>query len=253
MWAYIRHRRVEIKYLLLGVGSVGGLLLLSSSGVLRGLDVYVYNLLGVLTRWGLPGIFLGAVLSNSVLLVNVPYTLVVLSAVLVNDSLVYMAGLSLASGGGAALGKLFAYTVASGVVAQMDTSTLTRSALYRRILARVNGHPRLVPLTVFGAMVTPLPNDLILLPLAAMNYPLRRIALPTIAGKVLHSLSLALCLRYLVDLGGERVTQSVRIDLSLSLLVMSALIVLYQIEKSRQGERKSGRDQIFPPRHSLPA
>jgi hypothetical protein len=201
----------------------------------------------LLAGWGLAGIFLGAMLANTVFLVNIPYMLLVLTVVLVDDSPSNLVLLSIASGAGAALGKMFAYAMASGMATRINT--LPHSGLYAYMQRLVERHPRAVPIGVFLGAATFLPNDLFLMPLAAVNYPMRKALLPTLAGKIVHNLTLVTLFWAALGLGGGHVTQGVRVDLSLCILVISALIVAYQIEKARDAAPQPQRsDPAFPQR-----
>ena len=230
-------RRIEIKYALLGVIFTGALVQLSRSHALAGLEDEIMKLLDITTGMGLLGIFAGAVITSSTPVVNVPYTLLVLTFALANGNMQHLIALSIAAGTGTSTGKVISYTFTSNIAGQIEP--LSKSPLYRRIKRTIARYPRGVPLFIFLGNASPLPSDMILLPLALIHYPIRRMLLPLYAGKILHSLSLVLLCTGAVDLLGKRITPHIKIDLTFGLLVISALVIFYQIEKAMQAERES--------------
>jgi hypothetical protein len=89
----------------------------------------------------------------------------------------------------------------------------------------------LTKLAIFAWAVTPLPDDTVIVPLAMVNYGVRRIALPLFTGKVAHNLVIAYVFyHFAVD---PPVSPQVKTDLALVIIVTFVLIVLYQVERAR--------------------
>ncbi|NDJ77583.1 MAG: hypothetical protein GYB65_15135 [Chloroflexi bacterium] len=226
----------EIKYLLLGVALLGGLFYLQESQALTGLETTVSGFMNLVARYGLVGVFIGAIIAQSTVVISVPYTLLVLTVILVRDDVGYLLALSAVAGVGTALGEMFAYTVASNVAHQFDN--LSKSGLFRWVRRMANEHPQSAPLIVFGGTASPLPDTLLIVPLAVVNYPLRRLVIPLLTGKVLHSLSIVAMFVFIIGHVEDFVTEAVKVDLTLGILIVSMLVILYQVEKATQTERQ---------------
>jgi len=91
----------------------------------------------------------------------------------------------------------------------------------------------LTKLAIFVWAVTPLPDDTVIVPLAMVNYGVRRIALPLFVGKVVHNLVIAYVFYTVTDT--NLVSPNVKTDLALVVIVAFVLVVLYQVERARGG------------------
>jgi hypothetical protein len=74
----------------------------------------------------------------------------------------------------------------------MRVEDLEESALVRRIKHTIEHHPRTIPVFVAIATGTPVPDFTIIVPLAMINYPWKKIILPMLTGKVLQNVVVAL-------------------------------------------------------------
>lgn len=232
VWWVLRTFRTEIKYGLLGAAGLGALLWLSQSGILGGMDGWVDDVMGDALALGLIGLGLGAFVSNAVVLISIPFTLIAVTFFLGRGSLGDVIVFALVTGIGGGLGKLLAYGLAAGMARQVES--LAQSTLFRRIDRVARRNPRWIPLLVFGGIVAALPNDLVLLPVALVHYPVRRLVLPVIGAKVVHNFGLALAMVFLVGQTEDALTPSIKVDLTAGVVVITVLAVLYQIEKGRR-------------------
>lgn len=226
----LRRWRLEIRYITIGAMLIGILVMM---GRLPAFDVYEARLLALMdsaVALGIAGLFLGAFASNLTVVISIPYVLFALSYVLIHDSLIGVAVFSLATGLGGALGKMVPYTLTTTLARRVKD--LPDSALYRWVRTTISNHPSLTPLLVFLIASSVLPLDLIILPLALVSYPARKLFAPLLLGKVLHSLSLALCTLYLMNLTGMSESAGLRVDLTVCVAVVSLLVIVYQIERA---------------------
>jgi hypothetical protein len=232
--ALVRRYRLELKYVAIAVAAIAGLFALEVLDLLAGLDEAVTDFLTATEGLGAVGMFVAAAIANCAILVQIPYTLPVLSAALSGADLGEMLVLGVAAGLGAGVGEVIKYTVADRVLSRRPD--LARSAMYRRTARIAEERPRLVNVLVFVWAASILPDDGVILPLAMVRYGWRRIAVPLFTGKVVHNVLIALLFFYASDWAGSEVKGGVRVDLALGVMVVFVLLVLYQVEKSRAYE-----------------
>jgi membrane protein YqaA with SNARE-associated domain len=157
-----------------------------------------------------------------------------LSVALYSDNLLELLVLGVATGVGAGLGEIVSYAIAYNIAAQIQE--LSKSALFRWIRRTIHDHPRTIPIMVFIGALFPIPDDLVIMPLAMLSYPVRKLMLPMFSGKVIHNVSVAFVFHYATDTVRDQVSGDVNVDLSLGILIVFIMIILYQIEKVRQSE-----------------
>jgi hypothetical protein len=240
---WLREHRIEVKYALIAVVLIGGLVALERAGVLgrwaQGLDPVFEALAG----FGLLGAFLLGLLGNSSLLLQVPYTIPMLSAALAGAPLAYLVGLAVAAGLGATVGELVSYTIADQVLRRQR---LSDSRLFRWVHRTVHDHPRAIPWLVLGFAITLLPDDAVLIPLAMVSYGAGRLVVPLLLGKLGYCIGCALLFDLLGTQAARWVSPHATADLAIVGLVGFLLVVLYQAERARAGSvapaDEEGRD-----------
>lgn len=142
------------------------------------------ELLSHIESFGYTGLFLASILSGFNLLVPIPIitffpTLVAAGFIPVLTVLVISFGMS--------LGDLFGYLL--GMSAQ---GTETSKKWEQRVLRLKQKHPALLPLFVFVyAAVVPLPNELIVVPLAAVGTRMVTILVPIFIGNIIFNAIIA--------------------------------------------------------------
>ena len=109
-------------------------------GAFSGVNNTVTDGVNRLAGFGLVGIFLIALVANLSILMQIPYTLPLLSAALGGASLQNMLGLGVASGLGAGIGAVASYKVADALVAK--TPGLPEGRTFRWIARNVDDRPR---------------------------------------------------------------------------------------------------------------
>jgi hypothetical protein len=234
---WVRGHRVEVKYALITLGLVGGLTWLERSGVLGGwveaVDPWIESLAGL----GLVGAFALGVLGNSSLLLQVPYTIPILSAALAGADLPYLLALGVAAGLGATLGELVSYTIADQLLKRQD---LEPSRLFRWVQSTVTTHPRAIPWLVFGFAATVLPDDAVLIPLAMISYGAGRLLVPLLLGKLGYCLAIALLFHVIGERAEQFVSSRASADLALVVVVGFVVLILYQAEAARSRRAAAG-------------
>lgn len=223
--------RIEIKYMLLMVFFLGSLVALDRLDAFEGLDGVVNDFMDWMTKLGFIGMFIVAVIGNSSLLIQVPYTVPLLSAALNGASLPTMLFLGLGAGIGAGFGEVISYGIADKILAQ--NPDLSKSRLYRWVNRQVLEHPRMIPVIVFIWGATVIPDDTVIIPLAMVKYGIRRIAPPLFVSKIIHNFIVSLLFYEATDFWARRISSEVKTDLALGILIVFILVIFYQIEKTK--------------------
>ncbi len=243
--AIFRKYRIELKYLAITALLLILLWYLGRSDALRGLQDatedmlnWVANEEGLIS--GAIGLFLIGLISNTSLLVQVPYTVPLIQIALVTDSLLKLVLLSIAIGIGAGLGEINSYIIARA--ASSPISKPEDSSFFRWTNRTVNNHPRSIPLIVFFGAATPLPDDVIIWPLAIVKYPVRKVLLPMFVGKIIHNFAFAIVAFWGIGLT-DTDNATVRVDLSIGILIVFILVIMYQIEKARFNRRNNQKKE----------
>jgi membrane protein DedA with SNARE-associated domain len=136
---------------------------------------------GLAQNYGYVGVFLASLLGSVVPFLPVPYLIVVV----VLSSRLDPLSLGVAAGIGGALGKATSYFL--GRAGYLASGAGTRRNL--EFLGRFVG--KYGDLGVFVFAVTPLPDDIYLVPLGMLKYPFWRFMAVNTAGKVLLSVAIA--------------------------------------------------------------
>jgi membrane protein YqaA with SNARE-associated domain len=228
--AFLRSHRLEIRYLCFAALLFGALVLLNKLDAFSGVDALIQEVANNQDA-GVLAIFAIAVIGNMALLVQVPYTLPLLTIAAAGASAAHMAWLGLAAGIGAAIGGMISFLIAQKILAR-DPS-IERGKLYRWVVRTTSERPRLASIVIFGVVFTPLPDDAVIIPLAMTRYGARRFAPPLFAGKVAHNVVIALLFYQFTAWSAASTPTHVRADLVLGLVLAFVLVILYQAEKSR--------------------
>ena len=229
----LRRNHTEVKYLLAATGVLITIAILSTQHVFDTYQGRIDTTLEQLFQWGLLGVFIGAALANAAVMICIPYTMLVMTVVLVDQSWTTVVSVSLASGIGSALGRLFSYSVLRRLSAQWKS--LPDSSIYRWIRHMVTNHPRKIPLLVFAGLTSFLPDEVVVTPMALADYPARKMVLPILTGKVLHTLITILIFLPIASHYGSGTSRTGALA---AIILLSILIILYQIEKTQQAKKQ---------------
>lgn len=127
--------------------------------------------------------FLISLGGNSSVLIVVPYALVIYLLSVQNPA--SWVWITLASGVGAALGEIVSYYVGRLISKSNKMRTSEVGEKFHRMKVQFEKNPKAVPWTVFLFALTPLPDDIILVPLGMMEYDYKRTIFPCMIGKTI--------------------------------------------------------------------
>jgi len=241
---------VELKYATIAVFIVGIFVVLHVAGVFSDVNDTVTDGIDRLAGLGSIGIFLIALIANLSILVQIPYTLPLLSAALGGANLQSVMTLGLASGLGAGIGAVASYKVADALVAK--TPHLPEGRLFQWIGRNVDDRPRLTAFGIFLVGVSPLPDGAVVVPLAVVHYGMRRLAVPLFLGKLVHNLLFAFLFYAFASWSAEHVSQKASTELAVLVAVLFMVMVAYHAEKARNGLRDLELDESVPGPEPLP-
>ena len=120
---------------------------------------------------------------NSTVLIVVPYAVVIADLSIKNPSMWLL--IALVSGVGAAVGEVVSYYVGRLIGSSKKIKESEMGEKFHRMKQQFEKYPRTVPITVFFFALTPLPDDMLLVPLGMMNYDYKKTILPCMIGKTL--------------------------------------------------------------------
>lgn len=136
---------------------------------------------GLVTQFGLPGVFVISVLGSVVPFVPLPYLLVIVLLSGTQNPLL----LGLAAGAGGAIGKLTSYFLGRFGYAAAGKETRGSLDTLHSILAKYGA------LGVFIFAVSPLPDDVYVIPMGIIRLPFWKFFAADLAGKVVLSVGVA--------------------------------------------------------------
>jgi hypothetical protein len=232
-----RRLSLELKYAALAVLIVLLFVVLHAAGAFNGVNDTVNDGVNRLAGLGLVGIFLIALVANLSILVQIPYTLPLLSAALGGASLQNVMGLGLASGLGAGVGAVASYKVADALVGK--SQYVPEGRTFRWIARNVDGRPRATWCAIFVIGLSPLPDGAVVVPLALVHYGMRRLAVPLFLGKFFHNVLLALVFYGFASWSEEHVSENTSTELAVLVAVLFMVLVGYHAEKARAAMRRS--------------
>lgn len=239
-----RRLSLELKYAAIAVSIVALFVLLHALGAFSGVNDTVTDGVDRLAGLGSIGIFLIALIANLSILVQIPYTLPLLSAALGGASLQSVMTLGLASGLGAGVGAVASYKVADALVGK--NPRMPEGRLFRWIGRNVDDRPRATALAIFLVGMSPLPDGAVVVPLAVIHYGMRRLAVPLFLGKLAHNLLLALLFYAFASWSAEHVSQKASTELAILVAVLFMVLVGYHAEKARGALRAAGAADSNP-------
>jgi membrane protein YqaA with SNARE-associated domain len=199
--------------------------------------VAVYNLLLDFTSFaGYQGSLLISFLGNATILfpfpyIGVPFILGGLRDGLTNEFLFDPWIVGLVSGLGAMLGEMTGYVVGYGGGSLIGAEQRNSFGDF------VQQYPRLTPLVLWFLAATPVPDDVLVVPLGVAKYPWWKVAIPQFVGKSMFLVAIAwtgrLGLSWIGDvLGGLDPTSAITksVEVAGFLLVVLALYVMVRVD-----------------------
>ena len=139
---------------------------------------------------GYPGAFVVSLLGNATILVPFPYIAVIffLGGATVGNVGTFIFDpwiLGILSGIGATLGEM------TGYVLGWYGSRYVNQEQANGFLDFANRHPRLTPFVVWFLAATPLPDDMLVVPLGVAKYSWRNVLIPQLIGKTMFLMAIA--------------------------------------------------------------
>ena len=127
---------------------------------------------------GLPGVFVISLVSNSIPFVGIPYLAVVAGYATIYTTPLDRALLIISSAAGAAAGKIVIYFLGSAVRLKLSKESEENLKTFLRLAKK----SMFLAIVIFAS--TPLPDDLLYVPLGVMRYPLPQYFLAIFIGKL---------------------------------------------------------------------
>lgn len=172
-------------------------------------------LLYLVTEYGYLGAFIGSVLGNITIALPIPYAFLVAALGTRLNPFI----LGLVSGLGATIGELSSYLVGRAGRRALDPQQLSRLDVVRRLLDKY-GY-----LTIILFAATPLPDDLLLVPLGLIKYDLKTLVVSVWIGKTVLALALAYAGYYGSDYFSIMYTSTGWMGIALTLVALAVVII----------------------------
>ncbi|MFB3889420.1 MAG: YqaA family protein [Candidatus Bathyarchaeia archaeon] len=186
-------------------------------------------------QYGYLGIFLVSLAGSASVIVPIPSSIVIFT----------LAGLpsfeplliAVAAGAGAAIGELSGYAIGLGGRRVIGEKYKKKMDLLMRLFKKFG------PIVIFGFALTPLPDDLIFIPLGVMRYNIVHAFIPALIGKFLSNLIIAYAGRFFVraigdffGVEGEGSVALIGIVLATVLLVV-VLLIMFKVNWEKLAEK----------------
>ncbi|HEX9862558.1 MAG TPA: VTT domain-containing protein [Candidatus Bathyarchaeia archaeon] len=175
------------------------------------------------TQYGYFGIFLISFLGATSVFIPIPYTVVIftLGGLQAFDPLL----IAVAAGTGAAIGEFSGYLIGFGGRRVIGEKYKKKMDFLTRLFKKFG------PIVIFAFALTPLPDDLLFIPLGIMRYSLLKAFIPALLGKFVSNLIIAYSGRFSVDIikyifGVEGEGMSALIGIILALVLMVIIFVI---------------------------
>ncbi|WP_457556990.1 VTT domain-containing protein [Candidatus Harpocratesius sp.] len=127
--------------------------------------------------------FLISIIGNSSVMIIIPYVLVIYTLAVENPT--EWVWIGLLSGLGAALGEFISYYIGRLIGSAKKVRESEVGEKFHRMREQFERNPKVVPLIVFIFAASPLPDDMILVPMGLMKYPYYKTFLPCVIGKTI--------------------------------------------------------------------
>jgi len=186
-------------------------------------------------QYGYLGVFLISLVGSMSIIIPVPYTLVIYVMGTVLDPIL----VAIASGFGSAVGEF------SGYALGYYGRAVIREERQRKMDFMVKVFDRYGFFAIFFFALTPLPDDLLFIPLGIMRYKFVKAFVPSLLGKLLMSFILAysgyLSIGFIRDLlgGGGLIGAVVTVILLIVIMVAILKIDWEKVFEKYVGERKN--------------
>lgn len=186
-------------------------------------------------QFGYLGVFIISFIGSVSVIFPVPYTLAIFALGGVLDPLF----VAISGGLGSALGEFSGYGL--GYYGRKIVNEKTQ----KKMDYMVKFFDRHGPLAIFLFALTPLPDDLLFIPLGVMHYPFWRAFIPALLGKTLMTYALAYCgqqsIEFIMTIFGESGWIGTIITAALLMVVIVAMI---KLDWEKIFEKHVGKEDI---------
>lgn len=192
------------------------------------------------TQYGYFGIFLIALIGASSIFIPIPYTVVVFTLGGLKAGGVYVFDpvlIALAAGLGSAIGEFSAYVVGLGGRKAIGEKYKRKIDVLTRVFNRYG------PVVIFIFALTPLPDDLIFIPLGIMRFSIIKAFIPALIGKISMNFIVAyggrLSLQAINNVFGvdsDWVTALIGVVIALVLLVL-VFLIMFKVDWEKRLEK----------------
>lgn len=190
-------------------------------------------MLGLANQYGYIGIFVISLLGALSIFFPIPYTVVIFTL----GAHFEPALIAIAAGLGAAIGEFSGYML--GLSGRKFISPERR----RKMEFMVKVFNRFGPIAIFVFALTPLPDDLLFIPLGMMRYSIVRAFVPALIGKMCMNFIVAYSGRYTIGVirnifgeGGDWIATSLGMLLAGVLLVI-IMIIMFKVDWEKLFEK----------------
>lgn len=148
-----------------------------------------YNLLLDLSLViGYPGTFIVSFLGNATVLFPFPYIAVPFILGGLTDGAVFIFDpwvIGIVAGFGAMLGEMTSYIIGYGGGSLINENQRNKFKMF------IESHPKATPIVLWFLAATPIPDDVLIIPLGAARYPWWKVAVPQFIGKSMFLMGIA--------------------------------------------------------------
>jgi membrane protein YqaA with SNARE-associated domain len=176
----------------------------------------IHFLLGLVEKYGYLGAFIGSILGNITVALPTPYAFLI-TALGANLNPII---LGIVSGLGATIGELSSYWMGLASRRVLKPDQLNRLEIVKRLVNKYG------PLIIVLFALTPLPDDLLLVPLGMMKYDTKTLALSVLIGKIFLALVLAYAGLYGVEYFSMIFESSGWVSVLVSLVLLLGIVFL---------------------------
>ncbi len=192
-------------------------------------------------QYGYLGIFIASFVGAASIIIPIPYTVLIFMLGKILDPFL----VALSAGAGSALGEFFGYAMGYYGRALMSEGKKKKADYVMKIFSRYGA------IAIFTFAFTPLPDDLLFIPLGIMHYSFIKAFVPCLMGKIVMSLILAYGGRFsnwVIELifggGGESGLWTM---VATTLLLVAIIIAMFKIDWEKffpleEKERKSTQE-----------
>jgi membrane protein YqaA with SNARE-associated domain len=193
------------------------------------------------TQYGYLGIFLISLIGATSIFIPIPYTVIIFT--LGSSRTFEPVLIAVAAGIGSGIGEFSGYLLGLG----------GRKAVSERFKKKINVLARAInkygPIIIFVFALTPLPDDLIFIPLGIMRYGIIRAFIPALIGKFCMNLIVAYSGRFSIEVirnifGIESDTTSIIVGTALGTgLLVIILIMMFKLDWEKYLEKYLNKEK----------